>query len=400
MKQDLLKKAQEYLYKLCTGISERCVGSRGNREAVDFFKKKTAAFGFRTESIEFDCMDWRDGGGSLTVGEEAFEVLVSPYSKEGKVRASLCAVSTYSELEACDMEGKILLLHGAIAKEQIMPKNFVFYNPEEHKQIIACIEKGKPSALVCATGRNPEQAGAVYPFPLFEDGDFHIPSVYMTEEEGGRLLPFAGKEAFFESRSQRIKAKGEQVIARKTEGTRKIVVTAHIDSKQGSPGAIDNAGGVVVLLLLMELLADYKGPFRIEIVPFNGEDYYKAPGQMCYLEKADFPSIHLAINLDGAGFAEGKTAYACYECPETIKGLVDEIFPEYPELFEGEPWYQSDHSIFIQQGRPALSITSKDFMKKLSAEITHTPEDKPEIVDCSKLVTAAEALCELIMKME
>ena len=30
-------------------------------------------------------------------------------------------------------------------------------------------------------------------------------------------------------------------------------------------------------------------------------------------------------------------------------------------MVEGEPWYQSDHAIFIQQQRPALAITSDRF---------------------------------------
>lgn len=34
--------------------------------------------------------------------------------------------------------------------------------------------------------------GALYPFPLFEDGDFDIPSVYMTDVEGERLAAYAG----------------------------------------------------------------------------------------------------------------------------------------------------------------------------------------------------------------
>ena len=86
----------------------------------------------------------------------------------------------------------------------LMPKNFVFYNPEEHQKIIALLEKGEPKAIICATGRNAALAGGVYPFPLIEDGDFNIPSVYMTEEEGKKLIQYAGKNIFLESRSRRI----------------------------------------------------------------------------------------------------------------------------------------------------------------------------------------------------
>ena len=84
-----------------------------------------------------------------------------------------------------------------------MPKNFVFYNPEEHKRIITLLENSGASASISATGRNAALAGGVYPFPLIEDGDFNIPSVYMTEEEGKRLSGCAGMKLFLDSQSKK-----------------------------------------------------------------------------------------------------------------------------------------------------------------------------------------------------
>ena len=64
--------------------------------------------------------------------------------------------------------------------------------------------------------------------------------------------------------------------------TQKITVFAHIDAKDGTPGALDNGAGVVVLLLLAELLQDYDGGVELELVALNGEDYYSAAGEMQY----------------------------------------------------------------------------------------------------------------------
>ena len=84
--------------------------------------------------------------------------------------------------------------------------------------------------------------------------------------------------------SKRIPAKGYNVTGKKGKNnSQRIVITAHIDAKKGTPGAIDNATGVIVLLLLADLLKDYDGDKLIEIVAFNGEDYYAVPGQMNYI---------------------------------------------------------------------------------------------------------------------
>jgi aminopeptidase YwaD len=267
----------------------------------------------------------------------------------------------------CGLQDAYLLLYGDIAKEQLMPKNFVFYNPEEHQNIIALLEQKRPAAIISATGRNTALAGGVYPFPMIEDGDFDIPSVYMTEEEGKKLLSCIGKSAILESRSTRIPAKAYNVIARKgKEMAKRIVITAHIDAKKCTPGAIDNATGVVILLLLAEQLKDYDGDRLLEIVAFNGEDYFAAPGQMDYIRKNQehFKNIVLNINIDGAGYKEGKSTFSLFGLPEKMKGKVSGILAKYDGITEGIQWPQGDHSIFVQQGCPAIAVSSKWFIDR------------------------------------
>ena len=208
------------------------------------------------------------------------------------------------ELESADVRDKILLLRGEIAREQLMPKNFPFYNPDEHQRIIHLLETGGPAAVISATGRNPELAGAVYPFPLIEDGDFDIPSAYMTEEEGDRLAAHADEEAALVIEAERRPSSGLNLAARKGRADRRVVVSAHMDAKDDTPGALDNAAGVIVLLLLAELLKDYDGELGIELVPFNGEDHYSAAGEIAYLKANEgrLNEILLNINIDAAGY--------------------------------------------------------------------------------------------------
>jgi len=401
--QQLFTKSKSHLNTLCSEITERCVGSEGNRKATEFFRNELTRLGWETESQEFEAIDWKESGATLKVEDQDFRVYVSPYSMGCSAQAPLATVKNIHELETGNFESKIILLYSDIAKEQLMPKNFVFYNPESHQKIVSLLERTGAKAIICATGRNAALAGGVYPFPLIEDGDFDIPSVYMTEEEGEKLLKYSGSIVNLNSVSERFPGKGYNVIGRKGKpGQERIVITAHIDAKKGSPGAIDNATGVTVLLLLAELLKDYSGDKMIEVVAFNGEDYYAVPGQMTWIiaNQDKFDNICLNINIDGVGYKEGKSSFSFFDLPDNIQKVADKLVKDNPELLEGPQWPQGDHSIFLQYGVPAIAVTSQWFLENMEKQdITHTPKDNLSIVSEEKTVTVALILKQLIEQL-
>lgn len=402
--ESLLKLAKEHLHVLCSQIPTRRVGSEGNRQATAYAIQTFLQYGWETSETKLSVMDWNSGGASLHCNQEGFEVFSSPYSSGCAVQGELVAVDTVEKLQRTGLEGKIVLLHGQIASGQIMPKNFVFYNPDEHRQIVSELEAKKPLAIVCATGRDSATAGGVYPFPMFEDGDFDIPSVYMKDTEGEKLLACAGQNVVLESKAARIPAVAFNVKAQKKgKSGRRIVVTAHIDAKMGTPGAIDNATGVTVLLLLAALLNDYQGNHGIEIVAFNGEDYYAVPGQMKYIEQnmGKFGDILLNINIDGAGYKEGLSSFSAFELPGEMRRKLNSVIADHPNIVEGLPWVQGDHSIFLQMGCPAIAVSSDWFIRHMeSQDITHTPKDNIEIVNYARIPECALAICDLIQKLE
>jgi len=167
----------------------------------------------------------------------------------------------------------------------------------------------------------------------------------------------AEKDAVFRLRmdARRIPSTAANVIAAKNpEGRQQIVLTAHIDAYEDTPGASDNASGTVVLMLLAELLAGYDGPLAVEIAALNGEDHYSAAGQMDYLARYqnELDRTVLAVNIDDVGFVEGRTAYSSINCADALTREADRIFAGFEGLVEGEPWYNGDHMIFVQNGLP------------------------------------------------
>lgn len=398
----LVSLARDYLQQLCVAIPTRAVGSDGNRRATDWFAETIAASGFTVETPSFDCMDWSQDGAELTIGGQRYAAQPSPYALGCDVTEPLIVIDSVEALAQADIADRVVLLRGPIAASQLMPKNFAFYNPEEHQRIYALLEAGRPAALICATGRDPNMAGALYPFPLFEDGDFDIPSIYLTDVEGDAIAAHAGAPAHLVSRTERRPARASNVIARlERDPQSRIVVMAHIDAKTGTPGALDDGGGIVTLLLLARLLAGWQGRHTLEIAAINGEDYYSAPGEMEYLRRNEgqFGSIALGINLDGIGYIDGATAYSFYECPPDLEAEARAALAAFPGLSVGEPWYQGDHMMLIMQGCPALALTSERVMT-LMTDIVHTENDTVAIVDPARLAEAAQALQAVITRLD
>jgi aminopeptidase YwaD len=402
MDNSLTRKAEQYLHRLCVRIGNRAVGSPGNVEATEFFRQTVSSLGWEAVADMLDAMDWDPGNALIEAGDEVLAAQASPYSKGCESDAELVGVSSLHELETADIRDKNVLLFGDIAREQLMPKNFVFYHPEEHARIIALLEAHAPACIISATGRNSALAGGAYPFPLIEDGDFDIPSVFLTDVAGNNIRKFSGKRIKITSTAARVPSKAYNVSAIKKRGQKRLVITAHIDAKKGTPGAIDNATGVTVILLLAELLSEYAGNYTLELVAFNGEDYYAVPGQMDFIRKNEglFDTIDLNINIDGQGYLYGKTSFSFNGLPDDFRQKFMEIIDAADDAAVGPWWPQGDHSIFAQFGVPAVAVSSLWFLENMENQtITHTPADNLGIVDYRKTVQAATMIAEFVQKI-
>lgn len=393
-------KARSYLDTLCGAGADRRIGSAGGRAATGFFARKVSEWGYSVDTTPFDCADFEAGASSLAQNGKSFSIFASPFSTGCDVTAGLATASMVKELKKCRCQGKILLVKGGLCAEHLMPKNYPFYNPDHHKTIIALLEEKQPAVIVAATGKNPALMGAIYPYPLIEDADFDIPSAYCTDVTGEEIAALAGKEFRLAIDAKRIPSKACNVVARKNSRARKkIVVCAHLDTRSGTPGALDNGAGAVTLLLLAEMLTDYNGKAGIELVAINGEEHYSAGGELDYMQRygGKLEKVAFAINMDGLGYVKGKTVFSLYECPDAVAKKARAAFSGFGSIAEGPRWYAGDHMIFVMSGRPAIAITS-DKAAELSAEVIHTPRDTPDLVERRKLVDVATALKSLIEK--
>ncbi|MCD8261600.1 MAG: M28 family metallopeptidase [Bacteroides sp.] len=222
----------------------------------------------------------------------------------------------------------------------------------------------------------------------------------MKDTEGEKLLPCAGHPVELSSRALRIPETAFNVTAKNNPQTKnRIVITAHIDTKIGTPGAIDNATGVTIVLLLAELLKDHPPKHPIELVILNGEDYYGAPGQVKYREQNQdkFSEILLNINIDGVGYKEGPSCFSPFNIPATTLETLYNVCRNTPGIVEGVPWYQGDHSLFLQNHCLTIAVSSQWFIENMECQtLTHTPQDNLGVVSYEQVAQCALGIAELI----
>ncbi len=390
--------ARDHLETLCVTIGERPVGSLANRAAADHLAAAFHDLGLVTRAQGFECLAWRDGGARLHVDGRPYPVSVSPYSLACRVTGTLRPLASRADLEAADLTGAVALLHGELAREPLTPKGFPFYQVREHQAIVTLLEAKRPLAVIAATRANPAAAAALSPFPLFEDGDLDLASVYLHADAGIGLAERAGARVSLDVDSERSASTGRNVIAEAgDECAPRVVVSAHLDTKPGTPGALDDASGLVVLLALAALLRDRPPDLAVELVALNGEDHYANPGEVAYLRANgdDLQRVALAINVDGVGDRGGRMAFSRYGCTEALAAALASAFADDTRFVPGAAWYQGDHALFVQRGRPALALTSER-IEALMREVVHSPRDTVDLIDPAALAATAAALASLL----
>lgn len=405
--------ANEVLKKLSVDIGERPVGTSANQAATDYLSELAAGFGFEVSQLPIKCLLWQtgsshlrsenrditsqhSGGSSLTASDgTVVPVFPGPFSRSLRGSFETVVVETLQQLKQADAEGKLVIIHGAPAEEPIMPRDFPFYYPDEHRAINDAIEAAKPIGVVAITGRHP--MCGLNPFPLFEDGTLSVPTAYSADR---RILDWGQVRVDLVSESRPGTA-FQPVFRRPGLSSRRVVLCAHMDTKYGTPGALDNAAGVATLCAAMERLENKTLPFDLEVVPFNGEDYYSVPGQLAYLD-ARTPvkeTISLVINIDANGHRGSANAFSGYNLGEAQTRTLNNIVTESAQATIGEQWIAGDHGMFVFQEIPCVAVTSSDLEEAVLA-LTHTSADVAEEVDPALLEAAADAITQIVVKAE
>lgn len=199
-----------------------------------------------------------------------------------------------------------------------------------------------------------------------------------------------------------------------------IVLGAHYDSYQGTPGADDNASGVAAVLELARLFAGKPMARTVRFVLFVNEEppAFQTPdmGSWVYAKacKAANDNIILMVSLEAIGYYDDKPGSQKY--PPPFAGVLGAVYPDRGDFITFVGHYQhrgalkqaigafrettsfpsegaavgglvpfagfSDHWSFWQEGYPAIMVTDTAPMRNPNY---HIPQDLPHTLDYDRM---------------
>ena len=374
----------------------RPVGTSQNMEITSYIESYLGRLGYETKKIPFSCKVWESKESFLAVDGNKVALQVSPYSLPFAGTRKAVVVRNLEELERVECEGKILFLTEDLAQETLQPKNYPFYYPDEHKAIIDCLEAKKPCAIIAVTGE--ASMSGLRPFPVIEDGNFHIPSASLDKDIFSEITDkILEKDVDLAIDSKNDFATAYQLIASKKVSNPKgtIVICAHMDSKYNTNAALDNASGVATMLYAAKGIETDR--YNIDIVPFNSEEYYDPQGELIYLKELEKSKkeVSLLINIDTVAHVGSKVAVATFNFDDEEQSKLDNVINSCTDIVMGEPWYAGDHVVFAMRGTKCILIYASDLFEGCLS-YTHCPKDTIDLVDEKLIENAAEFICKVV----
>ncbi len=209
-----------------------------------------------------------------------------------------------------------------------------------------------------------------------------------------------------------------------------VLVGAHYDSVEGSPGANDNATGVAALLELARALRRHQLARSVRLVAFVNEEppfsYTDAMGSVQYATRMAERGEKLAamLSLETIGYYTDEPGSQHYPFPfglfypdtGNFIGFVGNLrstalvrravksfrrharFPSEglaaPGWVTGVGW--SDHWAFWQAGYPAIMVTDTALFRYREY---HTPFDLPEVVDYERFARVVDGLVSVVIDL-
>lgn len=214
---------------------------------------------------------------------------------------------------------------------------------------------------------------------------------------------------------------GENIIVRMGTGDPTLVVGAHYDAVEISPGANDNGGGVAVVMMLAAELRRHAWRGTIDFVFFDQEEVGLVGSGFYVRRRVEKNRHHAMVNLDVVGTGE-----VLFVGP-VGGGDDDRLMPSVRRAaakagglpLDERAWYPgSDHLSFAQEGLENISVSvmPEGVVDQLEAmmrggagggkplpevlSVMHTPNDSSSLMSGQALQMAYTLVKETLLDLD
>lgn len=380
------ERAIEHVRYLSEEIGSRPGGLEGEKQAAAYVAKTLKGYGYEVEYQYFPVADQYIGEAAFSDGK-AWEMGAAPRGTISSQAVSAEAVYVNGGMSPADFpegtEGKIVLLtrEASTANYRVQVENAV--NAGAAGVILQSVVGSRGNY---GSTFNPNLA-ETYDIPVF--GAAYIQGEWLKEKlaKGAVSLDLT---AVHHTDLESVNVIAEKPAKNKLADTKEVLLTAHMDSVVGAPGANDNASGVGLMLELARVFKGYNTDKDLKFIAFGSEErgLLGARYYVDQLPQAEREGIEAVFNPDmvATNYEPAKNLYAM-----TVDGsrniVTDSTTAAGARLGNSDilpgQFGSSDHVPFHNAGIPAalfiwMGIDSWDPLVYHIEKVYHTPEDTIE----------------------
>lgn len=377
------ERAIEHVRYLSEEIGSRPGGLEGEKKAADYVAKTLKGYGYEVKYQYFPVADQYIGKAAFSDGK-AWEMGAAPRGTISSAAVSAEAVYVKGGMSPADfsedVKGKIILLtrEASTANYRIQVDNAV--NAGAAGVILQSVVGGRGNY---GSTFNPNLA-KTYDVPVY--GAAYIQGEWLKEQlaEGTVNLELTATH-YTDLESVNVIAK--KPAKNKQTDNKEVLLTAHMDSVVGAPGANDNASGVGLMLELARVFKGANTDKDLKFIAFGSEErgLLGARYYVDQLTQAERDDIEAVFNPDmvATNYEPAKNLYAM-----TVDGsrniVTDSTTAAGARLGNSDilpgQFGSSDHVPFHNAGIPAalfiwMGIDSWDPLVYHIEKVYHTPED-------------------------
>lgn len=356
--EDLGARALSHVVAL-TSAGPRKAGSPAERRAVEYVAGQLRAWGYGVEVMEFSFQDF-----------EVRRVLVEVTSPR---RVTLSAKALrYSPPTEATLTAPLVAAGRGLAED---------FQQVDARGKVALVERGGATFLEKVENAARAGARAVVVFN-HEPGDFmgtltrpsSIPALSLPREEGLLLLALLQQGVVVSvevDTSVQTRTSWNVAASLQPALSPRVVLGAHVDSVEGSPGANDNASGVAAALEAARLLRSRPPAWPVEVAAFGAEEGGLFGSAAYVLRRRNGVAAMLNLDMVGVGnrLLVGNTG-----ADRRVVEAVLEAGRQVGVAVQARRMGASDHVSFERMGIPTAMLHRPD------DPYYHSPQDTADKV--------------------